>query len=438
MLEQLTSNLKKALEALSSRGKLTPEIIESTLRDIRRVLLAADVNYKAATQLVRMMAEAAKDERVLNTLTPEQTMIKVVRDVLLDFLSSSGSEPDYSGFEKPLRIMLVGLQGSGKTTTAAKLARYLKDEKGFQNPALVACDTVRPAAVMQLKILAEENGFGFFGSFESAFKNAEEALKSTKHDVLIFDTQGRLHIDDEMLEELKQLSSLIRPHATFLVIDSIYGQEALSVAERFNTTTPLTGIILTKLDADARGGAAISAKFITGVPVSYVSTGEKVADFDIFDAERFVSRILGMGDVLALIKKAEKEIDKEKAEEAQRKLLEGKFDLNDYLQQLREIKKMGGIEFVLDNLPSDIKKNLGFVDESVLKKTEAIILSMTPEERKNPEIINGSRRERIAKGSGTTLQDVNQLLKSYYEMKKMFKKVKKLKNRRFGLKLPFW
>ncbi|MCX7832340.1 MAG: signal recognition particle protein [Actinobacteria bacterium] len=438
MFEQLASNLRKALSNLSGKGRLTPEIIDTTLRDIRRVLLSADVNYKVASALVKEMSEAAKDEKVLRTLTPEQTMIKVVRDVLTGFLSHTPLEPDYHSFQKPLKIMLVGLQGSGKTTTAAKIASYLKTEKSFKNPALVACDTVRPAAVQQLKTLAEENGFAFVGGKESPFENAREALNSGQEfDLLVFDTQGRLHIDDEMLEELKKLYGLIQPNLVFLVIDSMYGQEALNVAQRFNEETPLDGIILTKLDGDAKGGAAISAKFVTGVPVIYVSIGEKVGDFDLFEPERYVSRILGMGDVLALIKKAEKELDAEKAQEAQKKLLEGKFDLNDYLEQLREVKKLGGLQFILDQMPSEFKKFAGVVDDNILKRTEAIILSMTPEERAHPEIINGSRRERIAKGSGTTLQDVNQLLKSFYEMKKFFKKAKKLKKRRFGLKLPF-
>lgn len=438
MFEQLASNLRKALSSLSGKGRLTPEVIDKTLREIRRVLLSADVNYKVASALVKEMSEAAKNEKVLKTLTPEQTMIKVVRDVLIKFLSNTPLEPDYHAFPKPIKIMLVGLQGSGKTTTAAKIAFYLKNEKGFKNPALVACDTIRPAATQQLKTLAEENGLGFIGSKESPFDNAREALNSTKEfDILVFDTQGRLHIDDEMLNELKKLHDLIKPNFVFLVVDSMYGQEALNVAQKFNEKTPLDGIILTKLDGDAKGGAAISAKYVTGVPVIYVSVGEKLSDFDLFEPERYVSRILGMGDILALIKKAEREINAEKAQEAQKKLLEGKFDLNDYLEQLREIKKLGGLKFILDQMPSDLRKFAEVIDDSILKRNEAIILSMTPEERAHPEIINGSRRERIAKGSGTTLQDVNQLLKSFYEMKKFFKKAKKLKKRRFGLKLPF-
>jgi signal recognition particle subunit SRP54 len=304
---------------------------------------------------------------------------------------------------------------------------------------LVACDTVRPAAILQLKTLAEENSLDFFSrDKENPIKNAElSLLEAGSYDVLIFDTQGRLHIDIEMLEELEKLYRVVMPDISFLVIDSMFGQEALNIAHEFNKRTPLTGIILTKLDGDSRGGAALSARYITGVPVVYASTGEKPEDFEVFVPERIVSRILGMGDILTLIEKAEKQIDIKKAQDAQRKLLEGKFDLNDYLDQLKEIKKLGGIEFIIDQLPSDIKRNLGFVDEKMLKRTEAIILSMTKEEREKPEIIDGSRRLRIAKGSGTTVQEVNQLLKSYYEMKKMFKSAKKLKKKRFGLKFPF-
>lgn len=438
MFEQLTENIRKAIAKLQGKGRLTPEVIEATLRDIRRVLLGADVNYRAVSALIKMMQEAAQSEEVLATLTPEQTMIKVVRDVLLDFLGKEVAEPNYDLFEKPLKIMLVGLQGSGKTTVAAKLASYLKNEKSFKNPLLVGCDTQRPAAVEQLKILAEENGLSFFGPTMSALANARESLKlSSNHDLLIFDTQGRLHIDEQMLDELKRLYEAVSPQIVFLVIDSMYGQEALNIAEKFNEITPLKGIVLTKLDGDARGGSAISAKFVTGVPVIYVSTGEKVRDFDLFEPERYVSRILGMGDILNVIKKAEKEIDQQKAAETQKKLLEGKFDLNDYLEQLSMVKKMGGLGYIIEQMPHELKKQLGVLDESLLKKTEAIILSMTPEERSHPEIIDGSRRERIARGSGTTIQDVNQLLKSYYEMKKIFKKAKKLKKRGFGLKLPF-
>lgn len=437
MFEQLAENLRKAFETLSGKGRLTPEVIDSTLREIRRALLAADVNYKAVSHLIKKISEAAKDEKVLKTLTPEQTVIKVVRDVLVDFLSNDPVEPDYAARKRPVKVMLVGLQGSGKTTTAAKIAYYLKREKGFSSPALVACDLERPAAVRQLEILAGENDFGFFGSGKAPSENALLALSSSNHDLLIFDTQGRLHIDEAMLKDLRRLYETVNPDFVFLVVDSIYGQEALNVARSFHEMTPLSGIILTKLDGDARGGAAISAKFVTGVPVVYVSTGEKVSEFDVFEAERYVSRILGMGDILALIKKAEKEVDREKAIETQKKFLEGKFDLNDYLNQIKEIKKMGGIGFILENLPVEIKKNLGFLDENLIKKSEAIILSMTPEERSNPEIINGSRRERIARGSGTSLQEVNQLLKSFHEAKKFFKRAKKLKKSRFGLKLPF-
>jgi signal recognition particle subunit SRP54 len=439
MFEQLTENLRQAIGRLSSRGKLTPEIIDSTLREIRRVFLAADVNYKAVSEIINQIAGVAKEEKVLETLTPEQTILKIVRDQLTQFLGSVPTEPNYHLFERPIKVMLVGLQGSGKTTAAAKLGVYLKKEKHFDSVLLVACDTVRPAAVRQLQILAQENGLEFIGRENvSAIENAKLALQNALNcQAIIFDTQGRLHIDEEMLEELRQIKDTVQPSLTFLVIDSMYGQEALNVADRFNQVTPLDGIILTKLDGDAKGGAALSAKHVTGVPIVYVSTGEKASDFEIFRPERFVARILGMGDVLSLIEKAEKELDRKKAEETQKKLMEGKFDLNDYLAQLQELKKLGGFQYILEQLPHDLKKNLGGIDDSLLKKTEAIILSMTPEERSRPEIINCSRRERIARGSGTTVQDVNQLLKSYYEMKKLFKQAKKLKKRRFGLKLPF-
>lgn len=439
MFESLQENLRKALSLFGKQGKLTPEIVKSTLKEVRRALLSADVNFKAVSALVKNIEEKALTEKVLETLTPEQTIIKIVRDELISFLGSEPYEPDYRKFKRPLKIMLVGLQGSGKTTASAKLGVYLRKKFGMEKVLLVACDTVRPAAVLQLKTLADENQLNFSGSETgTAFDNALDAIrKSDDFDLLIFDTQGRLHIDEKMLDELKELYELVKPDIVFLVIDTMFGQEALNVAQEFHKTTPLTGIILSKLDGDSRGGAALSARFVTGVPVVYASTGEKVDDFELFYPERMVSRILGMGDVLTLIEKAEKELDLKKAQDAQKKLLDGKFDLNDYLEQLREVNKLGGIEYILEQLPADLKKNLGVVDEKMLKRTEAIILSMTPEERSRPEIIDGSRRARIAKGSGTTVQDVNQLLKSYYEMKKMFKSAKKLKKRRFGLKFPF-
>lgn len=439
MFETLQENLKKAFSIFRKHGKLTPDVVNSVLKDVKRALLSADVNYKAVSEIIKGIQEKALREEVLETLTPEQTVIKIVRDEIVRFLGEVPQEPDYTKLKKPIKIMLVGLQGSGKTTLAAKLGVYLRKKFGFDKIMLVACDTVRPAAILQLKTLAEENSLDFFSEDkQNPVKNAELALgKGESYDVLIFDTQGRLHVDEIMLEELERLYNLINPDINFLVIDSMFGQETLNIAHEFNNKTPLTGIVLTKLDGDSRGGAALSARYITGVPVVYASTGEKPDDLEVFVPERIVSRILGMGDILSLIEKAEKQIDAKKAEEAQRKLLEGKFDLNDYLEQLKEIKKLGGIEFILDQLPSEIKRNFGFIDEKMLKRTEAIILSMTKEERQKPEIIDGSRRLRIAKGSGTTVQEVNQLLRSYYEMKKMFKNAKKLKKKRFSLKFPF-
>ncbi len=438
MFESLQENIRSVIAKFGRQGRLTPEIIHDSLREIRRILLSADVNYRATKELISRIEKKALSQEVLETLTPEQTMIKIVRDELIDLLGGETKEPEYDTFEKPVKIILSGLQGSGKTTAAAKLGKYLKSALKFERVAVVACDTVRPAAVLQLRTLAEEAGLEFIGSHEDALMNAREALeKQELHDVLIFDTQGRLHIDTEMLDELKKMNDLITPQVSFLVIDSMFGQEALNVADSFASVLNLTGIILTKLDGDSRGGAALSAAYVTGVPVVYASTGEKIDDFMIFNPERMVSRILGMGDVLSIIEKAEKELDAKKAEEAGKKLLEGKFTLVDYLEQLRELKKLGGLDSIIEQLPYEIRKNIGIVDESILKRTEAIILSMTPEERMNPEIINGKRKERIAKGSGTKVQDVNQLLKSFYEMKKMFKNANKVKKRKFGFKFPF-
>lgn len=437
MFESITESLRKALSIFNKYGKLTPEIIDSALKEVRRALLSADVNYKAARYLIERIREKAMEQSVLETLTPYQTMIKIVRDELVEFLGGQVQEPDYARFKRPVKILLTGLQGSGKTTTAVKLAVYLKNKKGMEKVAVVACDVVRPAAIEQLKQLGEANDVAVISREKATSLEVARAALEQSHmfDTLIFDSQGRLHIDDEMMFELKQLYEVVKPDLTYLVIDSMTGQEALNVAESFDKVAPVHGLILTKLDGDARGGAAISARYITGKPPVYAGVGEKIDDFQLYDPRRMAERILGMGDVLSLVEKAEKTIDKKKAEEAQRKLLSGSFTLEDYLEQLKEVKKMGDFSKLLEQLPYELRSNIpATFDDRMIKKTEAIILSMTPEERANPAIIDGSRRARIAAGSGTTVHDVNQLLKSYYEMKKMFKSMKKSKKRR---KFPF-
>lgn len=437
MFEGITESLRKALSIFNRYGRLTPEVIDEALKEVRKALLSADVNYRAARYLVEQIRQKASDQAVLETLTPYQTMIKIVRDELVDFLGGQPSEPDYNQYTRPVKIMLVGLQGSGKTTTAVKLASYLKNQKKMTEVAIAACDVIRPAAVEQLNQLGKASDIPVI-SLENADAAdvASTALKQgSGFDAIIFDSQGRLHIDEAMMNELNRLSRIINPDLTFLVIDAMTGQEALSVAENFDRVTPLNGLILTKLDGDARGGAALSARYVTGKPPVYAGVGEKISDFQLYDPRRMAERILGMGDLLTLIEKAEKTIDRKKAEEAQQKLLSGTFTLEDYLEQLKELKKMGDFSKLVEQLPYEIRAGIPETfDERMIKRTEAIILSMTPEERANPAIINGSRRARIASGSGTTVQDVNQLLKSYYEMKKMFKSLKKGKKRK---KFPF-
>lgn len=437
MFENITESLRRALSIFNKYGKLTPEVVDEALKEVRRALLAADVNYRAAKHLVERIREKATEQSVLETLTPYQTMIKIVRDELTEFLGGQAQEPDYTQFSRPVKILLTGLQGSGKTTTSIKLSLYLRKNRAMENVAVVACDVVRPAAVEQLKQLGAVNNIPVISlDGATSVEVARHAIeKAGNYDALVFDSQGRLHIDEEMMSELRQLYEVIRPDITFLVIDSMIGQEALNVAESFDKTAPVDGLILTKLDGDARGGAALSARYITGKMPVYAGVGEKVDDFQLYEPKRMAERILGMGDVLTLIEKAEKTVDRKKAEEAQRKLLSGSFTLEDYLEQIKEVKKMGDFASLIEQLPYELRSNLpDTFDDRMIKRTEAIILSMTPEERANPAIIDGSRRIRIAAGSGTTVQDVNQLLKSYYEMKKMFKSLKKGKKKR---KFPF-
>lgn len=440
MFELFQENLLKVFSRLKNYGRLTPEIINETLREIRRALLQADVNFKVSKEFEERVREKALGKQVTESLTPAQEVIKIVRDELVEILGSENREPDFASVKRPVKILLIGLQGSGKTTTAIKLALYLKKEKGFLKPVVVACDVERPAAILQLEQLGKSAGIEVFkGNGEDFLEIAEKAIINfANSDALIFDSQGRLHIDEDMLDQLKDLSLMIKPEFKFLVIDAMTGQEAVNVALAFDEKVGVDGLILTKLDGDARGGAALSATKVTGKPVLYIGTGERPDELSLFHPDRVANRILGMGDVLSLIEKAEKELDVKRAEEAQQKLLKGEFTLVDFLEQMREMKKLGGIKEILQMFPAEaVKEVSGILDEKDIKSTEAIILSMTPEERVNPIILNGSRKSRIAKGSGTSIQKVNQLLKSFFESKKLMKSLKKLPNKRFKVKFPF-
>lgn len=426
MFEALTQKLRKLFSTLSNKGRLSEKDVDEALREIRLALLEADVNYKVVKSFVAGVRERALTARVLESLTPAQRIIKIVNEELISIL---GKEPGrlVAGSSPPSVIMLVGLQGSGKTTTAAKLALYIK--RSGQRALLVAADTRRPAAVDQLVTLGRHIDIPVYIDDVSVepLTICQKALKQAEHlqvTWVIVDTQGRLHIDKAMMDELARLKAAIKPVEVLLVVDAMTGQDAVNTAEEFNDNVGLTGLVLTKMDGDARGGAALSIRFVTGVPVKFIGTGEKVSDLETFYPDRLASRILGMGDVLTLIEKAKEALDKQRTKQLEKKIRMAEFDLEDLLWQLREIKKMGSLSQLVELLPG-FSKFAGIIshgdEENRLRKVEAIILSMTPEERRNPSIIGGSRRRRIAKGSGTTPSDVNQLLNQFYQMQRLTK-----------------
>lgn len=426
MFEALTQKLRKLFSTLSNKGRLSEKDVDEALREIRLALLEADVNYKVVKSFVAGVRERALTARVLESLTPAQQIIKIVNEELISIL---GKEPGrlVAGSSPPSVIMLVGLQGSGKTTTAAKLALYIK--RSGQRALLVAADTRRPAAVDQLVTLGRHIDIPVYIDDVSVepLTICQKALKQAEHlqvTWVIVDTQGRLHIDKAMMDELARLKAAIKPVEVLLVVDAMTGQDAVNTAEEFNDNVGLTGLVLTKMDGDARGGAALSIRFVTGVPVKFIGTGEKVSDLETFYPDRLASRILGMGDVLTLIEKAKEALDKQRTKQLEKKIRMAEFDLEDLLWQLREIKKMGSLSQLVELLPG-FSKFAGIIshgdEENRLRKVEAIILSMTPEERRNPSIIGGSRRRRIAKGSGTTPSDVNQLLNQFYQMQRLTK-----------------
>jgi len=426
MFENLTERLEKALSGFKEKGKLSPDDIKKGLREIKLALLEADVNYKVVKDFLARVEKRALSSEVLESLTPFQQMVKIVYDELVETLGGRAQGLNLTG--KPSIILLAGLQGSGKTTTAAKLARYLR-KKGH-NPLLVSTDIYRPAAIEQLKVLAEkvEVPFVEVEEGEKPLQITEKALKRAKElgrDVVIVDTAGRLHIDEALMEELASLKEFLRPQEVLLVADAMMGQDAVNVAKTFQERVGLTGIILTKVEGDARGGAALSIKEVTGCPIKFLGVGEKIDALEVFHPERLASRILGMGDLLTLIEKAQEAFDLKKAKEMEKKLKKLQFDLEDLRIQLQQIKKLGSFKDILSFLPGIGAKidKLPF-DEKEIKKMEAIINSMTLQERRNPHIINASRKRRIARGSGTTVQDVNRLLRSFEEMKNLMKQFK--------------
>jgi signal recognition particle subunit SRP54 len=421
----LSSRLEEVFRRLRSRGKLTEANIREALREVRLALLEADVNYGVVRDFIERVREQAVGSAVLQSLTPGQQVVKIVHQELISLMGGESQSKLNMASSPPTSIMLVGLQGSGKTTTAAKLAKRLQKEG--RRPFLIPADVYRPAAITQLKILGQQVGIPVWETNPAAkpldiCREAITTARSRGHDVAIIDTAGRLHIDETMMEELKVLRREIMPHETLLVADSMTGQDAVTVAKMFNEALALDGVILTKLDGDARGGAALSIWAVTGKPIKFVGTGEKVDALEAFHPERIASRILGMGDILSLIEKAEESISIEKAKELEKKLREESFTLEDFKEQLQQVRGMGSLDQILSMLPGlGGMKNLQ-VDEKEFVRVEAIINSMTPMERQNPAMIDGSRRRRIAQGSGTQIQDVNRLLKQFAETRKLMKR----------------
>lgn len=424
--EGLSDRLENAFKKLRAKGKLTEADVKEAMREVRLALLEADVNYKVSKEFTNKVSERAIGAAVMESLTPGQMVIKIVNEELTALMGSTEARLAMAS-HPPTVVMMCGLQGSGKTTHSAKLALMLKN-KGHR-PLLVACDVYRPAAIKQLQVVGEQAGVHVFEmGTENPVVIAREALKYAKdygHDYVFLDTAGRLHIDEQLMTELSTIKSEIQPHEILLVIDSMTGQDAVNVAKKFDETLGIDGVILTKLDGDTRGGAALSVRAVTGKPIKFVGTGEKLADLETFHPDRMASRILGMGDVLSFIELAESQIDEKKAAELEKKLKQNQFDLNDLLTQMREVQKMGSIKDTLSMIPGIGNKLKDVeVDESAFSKMEAIILSMTKQERTKPDIINSSRKRRIAAGCGKQVEDVNRVLAQYRQMQKMFKQMK--------------
>lgn len=423
--EGLSDKLEAAFKKLKSKGSLTESDVKEAMREVRLALLEADVSYKVAKDFTNSVTEKAIGAKVMESLTPAQMVIKIVNEELTSLMGGTESRLA-SASHPPTVVMMCGLQGSGKTTHCAKIAKKLKGQG--HRPLLVACDIYRPAAIKQLQVIGEQAGVPVFemGS-EDPVKIAKEGVNYAKdkgYDYVFLDTAGRLHIDEQLMQELKNIKSEVHPHEILLVVDSMTGQDAVNVAQTFNDELGIDGLVLTKLDGDTRGGAALSARAITGKPIKFVGVGEKLDDLDVFHPDRMASRILGMGDMLSLIEKAEQTLDEKKAMELEEKLRKNKFDLNDLLSQLAEVKKMGSMKDILAMVPGVGKKiKDADIDDRQLDKTASIIYSMTAKERTNPDIINPSRKRRIAAGCGMQVEDVNRLLAQYRQMQKMFKQM---------------
>ena len=437
MLEQLSQNLEGVFKKLRGQGKLSEANISDAMREVRRALLEADVNYKVVRTFVNSVKEKALGSEVLRSITPGQQIVKIIHEELIILLGEKSVDLELSG--NPAIILLVGLQGSGKTTTSAKLARNLR--KSGRQPLLVACDVYRPAAITQLQVLGKQLDIPVFADEgnQDVVQIAQAAIRESVRypaNVVIVDTAGRLHVDADMMDEVKRLQQALKPAETLFVADAMTGQDAVNAAGTFAETVDLTGVILTKLDGDARGGAALSVREVTGKPIKYIGVGEHLDKLETFHPDRMAGRILGMGDIVSLVEKAQQDIDVEEAAKLEEKMLKNTFDLEDFKQQLKQLKSMGPIGDLMSMIPGAKGIKDVDIDEKRLTRIEAIINSMTLVERHRPQILDGSRRKRIARGSGTKVQDVNQLIKQFQSMRKMMKKFGKMNKRQLMKNLP--
>ena len=431
--EGLSNRLQEITRKMRGKARITESDLKEMLREVKLALLEADVNYKIVKEFINTIQEKALGQDVLKSLTPGQQVVKIVKDELVELLGGVESKVNFTP-NPPTIIMLVGLQGSGKTTTAGKLANLFR--KQGKKPLLVACDVYRPSAIKQLQVVGAQLNIPVFSNEQSKdvvhiAKQAINVAISKLNDVIILDTAGRLQIDEQLMQELKNVKTAVKPHEILLVVDSMTGQEAVNVADTFNKEVGIDGIVLTKLDGDTRGGAALSVKKVTGKPIKFAATGEKLSDIEVFHPDRMAQRILGMGDILSVIEKAEETFDMEQAEKLEKQMRKREFDLDDYLAQLRQVKKMGSFSSLLKMIPGMNQLKDVKVDDKEFERIEAMICSMTKQEKRNIKILNGSRRQRIAKGSGTSVQEVNKFIKSFEMTQKM---MKQLKSNKGGMK----
>ena len=426
MFESLGERLERSFKILKGEGKITEVNVAETLKDVRKALLNADVNYKVAKTFTDTVKEKALGQNVLTSVKPSQLMVKIVHDELAQLMGGTSTDIHLDG--KPSVILMSGLQGSGKTTFSGKLANMLKTKKS-KNPFLVACDVYRPAAIEQLKVLGEQIGVPVYAELESKdpvsiAKNAIQEAKSKGHDVVIIDTAGRLAVDEQMMSEIAAIKAAINPNEILFVVDSMTGQDAVNTAKEFNDRLDFDGVVLTKLDGDTRGGAALSIRSVVNKPIKFIGTGEKMEAIDVFHPERMADRILGMGDIVSLVERAQEQYDENEARKLQKKISKNQFDFNDFLAQIQQVKKMGNLKDLASMIPGVGKalKNVD-IDDNAFKSVEAIIYSMTPRERTNPGLLDSSRRMRIAKGSGTDIQEVNRLIKQFDETRKLMRAI---------------